>query len=416
MKLRLCLLALLPLLSVIVVAVPLGRPKWASLAGDWHRSGLSGDAGPVSGGVQWRFETDAAIVGSVTVGFDGRLYVACEDGRLYAVDASGSLLWVFDANTPLLSAPSIADDGSLYVGDQDGALYAVNRDGSLRWTYGTADAIYSSPAVTPAGQVYVASTDGTLYALGPDGTELWRFTTHGPGVLAAGAVFASPAVADDGTVYIGGMYDPNLYALNPADGSVKWASTFPSVAGGQGGEPFASPVVGSDGTIYQTLLYDSRLFAIEPNAGTIRWATDLLDLSSFAVPGEDLDPMAAGWSEPVVGPHGTIYVDLDDPYLRAVNPDGSIRWVTKLGELGGFTLTVDKNGLVYAACDDGCVYVVDPDGAEVTRFTLGGSPAYPVIAGEGLLIVTDSQNYSGLNAAPKNVVWAVSSQCPNGSN
>jgi outer membrane protein assembly factor BamB len=416
MKLRLYLIAVVCLLSGIVVAVPLGRPKWVSLGGDWHRSGLSEDAGPASGCVLWRFETDAAIVGSVTVGSDGRVHICCEDGKLYTLDPNASLLWVFDANTPLLSAPSIADDGSLYVGGDNGTLYAVNPDGTLRWTYDTADAIYSSPAVSPAGQVHVGSTDGTVYALEPNGAELWRFTTHGPGKLPTGSIFASPAIADDGTVYIGGVYDSNLYALNPSDGSVRWACAFNSATGEEGGAPFVSPVVGPDGTIYQTLLHDSRLFAIEPNAGTIRWAVDLLDLSAFGVSSENLDPAAAGWSEPVLGPDGTIYVDLDDPYLRAVNPDGSIRWVARLGELGGFTLTVDKNGMIYAAGDDGCVYVVDPDGQEVTRFELGGSPAFPVIAAEGLLILTDSQDYSGLSVGPKNMVWAISAQCPNGSN
>jgi outer membrane protein assembly factor BamB len=410
MKLGLCLIAALLLLPVLVVAGLLDPPKWASLGGDWHRSGLSGDAGPAAGGVQWQFEPNAAIVGSVTVGSDGRLHVCCEDGKLYTLDAGGNLLWTFDANTPLLSATSIAADGSLYVGGQNGTLYVVDPDGSLRWTYDTSNAIYSSPAIDSAGRVYVGSTDGTLYALEPNGVELWRFTTSGPGRLLAGSVFASPTIADDGTVYIGGVYDANLYALNPSDGSVKWTCRFTSAAGEQGGEPFASPVVGADGTIYQVLLHNSRLFAIEPNGGTILWSTDLLDLSALGVPSENLDPAAAGWSEPVLGPDGTIYVDLDDSYLRAVNPDGSIRWVTKLGELGGFTLTADKSGTVYAAGDDGCVYVVDSSGRQVTRFKVGGSPAFPVIAAEGLLIVADSGDYSGLSDAPRNTVWAVSSQ------
>lgn len=386
-----------------------------SLGGDFHRSGLSGNAGPTQGCILWKFEAGAAVPGSVTVDSDGRVYIPCEDGKLYTLNADGKPLWVLDVNTPLLSAASIGPDGSLYVGGRNGMLYAINPDGILRWNCGTGDAVYSSPAVASNGDVYVGSSDGTLYALAPDGTELWRFTTKGAGKAPAGTILASPAIGNDGTVYIGGLYDPNLYALDPSEGSVKWVCGFPPVGAESPGWPYASPVIASDGTIYQTLLYDSRLYAIEPNAGTILWSTDLLDLSGVGVEAGALDPEAAGWSEPVVGPDGTIYVCLDDVYLRAVDPNGGIKWAKQLGEVGGFTLAVDKKGLVYAACEDGYVYLVDPYGQEVTRFQLAGWPAFPVIAGDDLLIVADSRDYSSLDAGAKNAVWAVSSACPEGS-
>ena len=217
-----------------------------------------------------------------------------------------------DVNSPLLSAPTIGPDGCLYVGSRDGALHAVDRHGRLCWVYNTGDAVHSSPAVASDGDVYVASTDGTLYALDRDGAELWQFTTAGSGVLPAGSIFASPAIGADGTVYIAGLYDPNLYALDPADGSVKWACSFASAQSGdeEPGWPFASPVVADNGTIYQTLLYDRHLYAIDPNDGAILWRTDLLDPSSGCFHTDDVEEYADadGWSEPVLGPDGTIYV------------------------------------------------------------------------------------------------------------
>jgi outer membrane protein assembly factor BamB len=416
MKRRLCFIIVPFLFAVIIIAaVPPQEAKWASLGGDYRRSGLSLDQGPTSGCIHWQFEAGGAVLGSTSAGSDGRIHIPCEDGKLYTLDAGGKALWAFDANTPLVSAASISPDGNLYIGGQNGTLYAVDPNGQLRWTYDMNDAIYSSPAVAANGDVYVGSSDGTLYALAPDGTELWRFTTDGPGVLPAGSILASPAIAADGTVYIGGLYDPNLYALNPSDGSVKWACSFKPTSGEDGGWPYASPVVGGNGTIYQTLLYDSRLYAIEPETGAILWATDLLDLSALGVPSKDLNADAAGWSEPVLGPDGTIYVSLDDPYLRAVDPNGKILWATKLGDLGGFTLTVDKNNMIYAACEDGFIYVADSSGKAVTQFELGGWPAFPVVAGKDLLIAADSRDYSGYEAGGKNKVWAISSQCPEGS-
>ncbi|MEN6334965.1 MAG: PQQ-binding-like beta-propeller repeat protein [Phycisphaerales bacterium] len=412
--------------------------KWPSLGGGFARTGQSSDIGPLSGEVRWKFETDGAIVGSVTVvgsavvGAAGRIHVACEDGKLYALDSNGKVQWVLDVNAPLVSAPSIGPDGSLYVGGKSGKLYAVAPDGQLRWTHATGGAVYSSPAVGAKGDVYVGSTDGTLYALAAgDGAELWRFKTKGPGVLPNGAVFASPSIGPDGTVYVGGLYDPTLYALSPADGSVKWSCRFPNTSKdpNTGGWPFASPVVAADGTIYQTLLCDPNLYAIEPASGAIRWSVNLCDARYFrgiATVPVDSD----GWSEPVVGPDGTIYVSLDDSYLRAVDPAGTLKWVTRLGdsiediygggasgvmggvagtqsEAGGLTLTVDSSGTVFAASENGQLYVVSPVSLTVAQFTTGGWPAFPVIAGDGVLILADSKDYSSLEKGAKNTVWAI---------
>jgi outer membrane protein assembly factor BamB len=397
-------------LGALLVAAAAPEPRWPSLGGDYRRSGQSRDLGPLAGAIRWTFETGGAVISSVTVGFDSRIHVACEDGKLYTLNSEGKPLWVLDVNSPLMSAPSLGSDGSLYVGGRSGQVHAVNPDGSLRWTFKTADFVYSSPAVGANGDVYVGSSDGTLYALhGDDGTELWRFTTKGSGRLPAGAILASPSIGPDGTVYIGGLYDPNLYALDPADGSVKWACRFPpnSDDPSTGGWPFASPVVAEDGTIYQTLLYDSHLYAIDPTDGTIRWAVDLCDSRMFGRGGNTLST-SDGWSESVLGPDGTIYVSLDDPYLRAVDPSGVLMWVTQLGEVGGLTLTVDSSGIVYAAAEDGHIYVVTPGSLTIAQFTTGGWPAFPVIIADDLLILADSKDYSSLNAGGKNSVWAIS--------
>jgi outer membrane protein assembly factor BamB len=239
--------------------------------------------------------------------------------------------------------------------------------------------------------------------------EVWRFKTKGPGTLPTGAVFASPTLGLDGTIYVVGLYDPNLYALKPADGSVKWVCRFPKNSDNPatGGWPFAAPVVAADGTIYQTLLYDPHLYAIDPGTGKVRWSVDLCDPKLFT---QEKDPTldGDGWSEPVVGPDGTIYVSCDDPYLRAVSPGGVVQWVKRCGDVGAFTLIVDKNNVVYAASDDGHIYVVAGDGSLVTQFETGGWPAFPVLAADGVLIVADSRDYSSLNAGAKNTVWAIS--------
>ncbi|MHC4439955.1 MAG: outer membrane protein assembly factor BamB family protein, partial [Planctomycetota bacterium] len=224
--------------------------KWESLGGNFARTGLSDSNGPESGCIKWQFETTMAVSASVTVGLDNTVYIPCEDGKLYAIDPNGSLIWNYDANTPLISSPTLGPDSTVYVGGMNGKLYAVDINGNLLWTHSTGGFIYSSPAVSTESKIYVGSQDGVLYALDRDGSELWRFETKGPGKIQMGSIFASPAIGADETVYIAGLYDPNLYALDPADGSIKWTCNFESQ-----GWPFASPVIADDGTIYQTLLY-----------------------------------------------------------------------------------------------------------------------------------------------------------------
>jgi parallel beta-helix repeat protein len=439
---------------------PAVESKWKTLGGDFKRSGLSDNSGPELGCVKWKFEVNGAVSTSVTIGVNGRVHIACEDGKLYTLDTNGVLLWSYDTNSApavaepamagverLLCSPTIGPDGTVYVGGEDGKLFAINASGELRWTHHTGSSIYSSPAVSPDGKIYVCSQDGIVYALASDGSELWSFETTGPAQLP-GSIFASPAIGNDGTVYIAGLFDPNLYALNPNDGSIKWVRNFEFLYDGyeewrgiKVGLPFASPVIAEDGTIYQTVLYDPNFYAINPNDGTIIWSKyiggycgwlegclasyyyyyphhsiqECLEEAAEQDGCEDLRNYleeysdSTGWSEPALGPDGTIYVSFDDPYLRAIDPNGSFKWVTRLGTVGGFTLTVGDDGLIYAASDDGYLCVVNPDGQEIARFNSGRGLNFPVISADNTLIIADWQDDTVLISDTNNVVWAIGS-------
>ena len=94
----------------------------------------------------------------------------------------------------------------------------------------------------------------------------------------------------------------------------------------------------------------------------------------------------------MVGSDGTIYVSFDDPYLRAVEPNGTIKWITRLGVIGGFTLSIDRDNFIYAASDDNYVCVVDPNGREVSRFEGNNWVSFPAVAEDGTIIVSDANN------------------------
>lgn len=370
---------------------------WPTVGGSNSRTGLNATAGPEIGCVKWQFPTDSAIHQSVTIGSDDNVHIPTEDGTLYTLSPGGELLWTYDAGSEITSPPTVGLDGTVYIGTRSGKLYAINRNGNLRWTYMAGSMIYAAPTVADNGNLYVGTTDGEIYAMGSDGTSLWTFIL--PMVeQVSDSILASPAIGIDGSVYIGGSLSSTLYALDPTDGSTNWTADWIAGSGF-----FTSPIVTDDGAILVFLLDNSKLRAINPVDGSKLFKAEM----AGAYLQEVIDdqgyiqkyPNAQCFTEPVIGPDGTFYVSFDDPYLRALNADGSMKWATRFGVVGGFTLTVTAENIIYAACDDGTVYVIGSDGNELSRFAGSGWLSFPVIAPDGTLYVSDSDN----------TLWAIDS-------
>ncbi len=373
----------------VTIGVPVDS-DWPSLGGDYNRSGRSQHPGPLTGCEKWQFAVGGAVYSSVALGADGNVHIACEDGKLYTINSAGVQQWDFEAGSPLTSSPSVGTDGAVYVGAQSGVLYALDKSGQLRWRAlenhdVPAGMLYSTPAISSNGNVYVGDQDGYFYCFGPDGSELWKYFLGLTGRIPV-SVLASPAIGVDGNVYVGSMYNSKLVALAQQDGVVQWTHTF------DGGSIFVSPVVAGDGAIYVNLLNDTNLYALNPSDGSEKWRIDLGDgdLELYGADYAEKYSHSCCWSEPAIAADGTIYISFDDPFLRAVDPAGTIKWVTRLGQVGGFTLTVADNGLIYAASDDGAVYVVDQNGNQISRFDSDDFLAWPVVGPDGTLYASDA--------------------------
>jgi outer membrane protein assembly factor BamB len=131
----------------------------------------------------FNFTADAGITASPALGRDspdvaGRMYVADQNGTLYALDrASGNVLWTFQADGPISASPAVATGGTNDVIVLAADLLGVVDPGT--------------PPVPIGGRVYAIRDDGDR------GTALWTFDAD----HAIGA--SSPAIGADGTVYIG---------------------------------------------------------------------------------------------------------------------------------------------------------------------------------------------------------------------
>ena len=219
-------------------------------------------------------------------------------------------------------SPAVGDDGTIYAGTAtNGYVFALHPDGTLKWVTELGGSFYFNPAIAPDGSIIIHNSD-VLFALNPaDGSIKWE--VHGD--IAGIKFYGAPAVSKQGVVYIGSSAN-TLYAFEPSQGNLKWhfQVTMPSFATVG---IFFSPVINAAGTIY--CLYTAieeiggaqriyRLYAIEPEFGNPKYPDKpCQNLASMTY-------LLQQDSWPAIGPDGTIYVAGD--HIFAIRPDLSIKW------------------------------------------------------------------------------------------
>lgn len=253
---------------------------------DAAHSGIYSGGVPQLHRIRWSFHTGGEVVSSPAV-VNGVVYVGSNDGHLYAIDAkTGAQKWLFAAKARIPSSPAVSD-GRVYFGAYDGTFYALDaRTGKVAWTFRNAgerryaathihgaipagetmpdpfDVYLSSPAIWN-GAVYFGSGDSNIYALdAANGSIRWKFKT-------GDVVHASPAIAD-GKLYVG-SWDSYFYALDAATGTELWRFK-------TGEDPDMHNQVGiqSSATVANGVVYfgcrDSNFYAVDAATGRQRWA------------------------------------------------------------------------------------------------------------------------------------------------
>jgi outer membrane protein assembly factor BamB len=237
----------------------------------------------------------------------GRLYVAANDGRFFAVDArTGKVVWQKDFDRCTAASPTVgrgvvyqpfmdvrpcgtprdsagfmgafdADTGRelwrfqagvietsplligklLYFGSWDKTMYAVNVDTHKPvWTFTTGDEIKGGPAYRD-GTLYFASYDDKVYALDAATGKL-RWSASGTANF-----YATPTLAY-GRVFIGNT-DGRVYAFGAQSGHLLWAKA-------TGGYVYSSAAVWQK-TVYVGS-YSKRFYALDAGSGDVRWSFD----------------------------------------------------------------------------------------------------------------------------------------------
>src|SRR3989339_777490 len=111
------------------------------------------------------------------------------------------------------------------------------------------------------------------------------------------------------------------------------------------GSSTSTPAIGTDSTIYVGS-YDSNLYAINPD-GTLKWEYKTGDVIE---------------SSPAVGTDGVIYVGSNDNNVYAINPDGTLKWSYTTNDNVASSPAVGTNSTVYVGSYDGNLYAINKDG------------------------------------------------------
>lgn len=344
-------------------------------------------------GVGWQFTPRNAlevIRSSPAVAPGGTIYVATlftgtlgGNDNLYALNPDGTEKWAAPFPAGGTSSPAVASDGAIILGARNGNVYAIGPDGTEQCHAELGDPP-SSPALGDDGTIYVATNSPVfahrLHAINPaDCQPRWTVSRYN----YIGLGFASSPAVVAGTIYIAHTGNGNLYAINAADGSERWAF-------GTGQNPWSSPAVGADGTIYVGA--GSAVYAVTPG-GQLKW-------SAPSPTAENVN------TSPTIGTDGTIYVGDNSGALYAVDPlNGARRWVFGGGS-GPIksSPTLGDGGALYFGSAFGTVFAIDAAGNRRWSF-----PVQTASAGEihsSPAVGADGNIYIGSG----NILYAIPSE------
>lgn len=359
-----------PIIQPTVVAL------WPTTLNQPANTGRSSFAGPGQITNTQPMSIDGNMRGGPVVDAAGNIYVGSDNAKLYCLSPNGSIKWSYTSSYPFYPTPAIGPDGTIYgCSDQ---VVALTPAGSLKWTYTRRDfgmVITVPPKLNSSGDsLYVVAGSATgqgsrIIALNTaTGQAKWEMR------FSAGSL-SVPGIGADGTVYVGSE-ELKLYALDPSNGSVKWAHQE------TGDNLIRGPVaIDSQGTIYfcksGQAPGENAIVALNSD-GSVKW--------SYRAGGYLANPPSIA-----IAPDGTIYVGFYG--MVALTPEGKLKWSSSTaGNVGIYpgAAAVDQYGAVYFGTGDGKVFGYSPTGTQLWRLDQGKGAAGPAITANGLIYFSDA--------------------------
>jgi outer membrane protein assembly factor BamB len=272
----------------------------------------------------------------------------------------GDLKWKFATKGKIFSSPAVVN-GIAYIGSEDHNLYAIDiKTGKQIWEFTTNGAVNSSPAIY-GDKLCFGSFDGYYYTLNAQtGHLLWKFKTGGEKKVGAKGLWtmkpqdeymndlydfflSSPVFKKDKnslTVYFGSS-DGKLYALDAANGKLKWAYKTKGLI-------HTSPALYNNNIYFGS--WDTYLYALNAESGKLVW--------KFKTANHPLYHLLEGIQASPTCSNGLVYFGSRDSYFYALNAKtGALTW--KYNANGSWVLTTAavQNGMVYFTTSDSYLLV-----------------------------------------------------------
>ena len=301
-----------------------------------------------NGTLEWKYPIDLSgltptVYNNSTpiVDASNNVYFGARNHYLYAINGPQRLFkWRYQVGGEIQSMPIIDNNGNIFFGANDGKIYDLSGNSApspvalpivqmyMLNPQHTGQSTYTGPIAEPTiiisvpfvsgnlfvspsisisndGIMYLGSNDGYVYALySATGLTKWKKKVSNSANLdgfltSPDSMYTTPALAEDGTIYIGSN-EGYLYALRPADGSIKWSY--------YAGYPLqSSPII------------DNTTGSIYFGAGTRVYA---VGDAGFAAYTKWLAPFQTGAnvnSSPALSTNGYLYFGSDDGYVYGVN-------------------------------------------------------------------------------------------------
>lgn len=365
--------------------------------------------------LEWRHEIGGASYSTPLV-TEGFIALGSELG-LTILEPDGKPRCTFGTAGEVVAAPR-SDGKLIFFGATNYVFYAVDLGCKEVWKVPTGDRI-KSDALVVGERVFATSYDGHVYAFeAATGKTLWTFPALQPARLelppepapppaaetkpraladkrskgkrraepppppaAAPAAppappaaprvvpgdfsYSSPAHAD-GVLYVGNL-DHHLYAIDAADGSLRWRYR-------TAGPVTSSPLV-IDGVVYFGS-NDGNLYAIDVDKREPLWKLPTKDWMNSSPRHAD----------------GVLYVGSNDRHIYAIElKSGRTQWRAETAGPAIAIPAVYQNLVIGAgASGDGAVYALQrDDGSAFWRFETGGSiESDPVVVGDRVYVTS----------------------------
>lgn len=298
-----------------------------------------------------------------------KVYAGNDSGFFYCNDlVKGKKLWRIKLEGAVLSKPSF-DGGVVFVGDGKGQVYSINADsGLVNWHAYIGEELMTTPAIDE-NNVYVSTENNSVVAIDrASGSIKWTAKRQQPFSSLAIKGHSSPIIIDD-KIYVGDT-DGVVVVYNKGTGQK--VATWP-VATGRGQFTDIDTTLLRDNGLVLFSSMEGGLYAVDYKSGDEKWSLPI------------------GTPNNLVYDGGNLYVSVGGKVVALGIDKGDKLWESTVDESELSEPVAGKNFIAVASTANK-IYLLDKTNGKIvySRYIGGGAFGSPVIAGDRLLILSNS--------------------------